>query len=136
MSYPARREMSVVVSDEFATALSKFPPSNFSSVRHASRREDSFTNAVSAFGAKKAPGLFPLRRSTFPAIVFCPLCPATTDVSFSLLVLCSRSLLTHWNNSCWADWPAQAGNNRKAGRGKSTKLKLLLLYSIYATYRR
>ena len=58
------------------------------------------------------------------------------DVSFSLLVLCCRSLLTHWHNSCWADWPAQAGSNRKAGRGKSMKLKLLLLYSIHATYGR
>ena len=51
-------------------------------------------------------------------------------------VLCCRSLLTHWLNSCWADWPAQAGSNRKAGRGKSMKLKLLLLYSIHATYGR
>ena len=58
------------------------------------------------------------------------------DVLLRLLVLCCHSLLTHWHNSCWADWPAQAGSNRKAGRGKSMKLKLLLLYSIHATYGR
>ena len=61
---------------------------------------------------------------------------AGTHANLRLLVLCCHPLLTHWLNSCWADWPAQAGSNRKAGRGKSVKLKLLLLYSIHATYRR
>ena len=37
--------------------------------------------------------------------------------------------LSHWLKSCWAEWPTQAGSNRKAGGGKSMKLKLLLLYS-------
>ena len=57
------------------------------------------------------------------------------DVSLSLLVYSCLYLLvlTHWHNTCWADWPAQAGSNRKAGRGKSMKLKLLLLYSIHTT---
>ena len=58
------------------------------------------------------------------------------DVLLRLFWFCCHSLLTHWHNSCWADWPAQAGSNRKAGRGKSMKLKLLLLYSIHATYGR
>ena len=61
---------------------------------------------------------------------------AFKDILIRLLVLCCRSLLTHWHNSCWADWPDQAGSNRKAERGKSTKLKLLLWYSIHATYGR
>ena len=56
------------------------------------------------------------------------------DILPSLLVLCWHSLLTHMCKSCWADWPAQAGSNRKAGRGKSMMLKLLILYSIHATY--
>ena len=56
------------------------------------------------------------------------------DVNLSLFFLCCRPLLAHCPNSCWADWPAQAGSNRKAGRGKSMKLKLLLLYSIHTTY--
>ena len=57
------------------------------------------------------------------------------DVWLSLLDLFYHSLLTHGHNGCWADWPAQDGSNRKAGRGKSMKPKLLPLYNIHATYR-
>ena len=46
------------------------------------------------------------------------------DVFLRLLVLCCRSLLTHWHDSCWADWPAQVVSSRKAGRTKGMKLKL------------
>ena len=37
-------------------------------------------------------------------------------------VRCCGSLLAHWVNSRWADWPAQASSNRKTGRDKSMKL--------------
>ena len=60
--------------------------------------------------------------------------PYSRDISLRLFVLCFRSLLTHRHNSCWAEWPAQVGRIRKAGRGKSMKLKLPLLYSIHVTY--
>ena len=40
----------------------------------------------------------------------------------------------------WADWSGRAGSKkaekRKAGRAKSIKLYRILLYSIYAAYRR
>ena len=59
---------------------------------------------------------------------------ATKYVNLSLLVVRCRSLLSHWLNSSLADWPARAGSKRQAGRGKSMKLKLLLWYSMHATY--
>ena len=58
-----------------------------------------------------------------------------TCVTSTLNSFCC-SLMAHWLKSCWADWRAQAGSNRKAERGNSMKLKLLLQYSIHATYRR
>ena len=53
-------------------------------------------------------------------------------VFLRLLVLCFCCLLTHWHNNYWADWPAQAGSNRKAGKGNNMELKSLLLLSIQA----
>ena len=53
-----------------------------------------------------------------------------------LLFLCCHILVTHWHNSCWADSPAQAGSNRKAGGGKSMRLKFIFLYGIHVTYRK
>ena len=44
-------------------------------------------------------------------------------VSLRLLVPCCCSLLTHYHNSCWADWPPQGDSNRKAGRSRSAQLK-------------
>ena len=48
----------------------------------------------------------------------------------------NHTTLIQWLKSCWTDWPAQAGSNWKAGRGKSMQLKFLLLYRIHVTYRR
>ena len=59
--------------------------------------------------------------------------PLDIDVLLRLLVLCCRSVLTHWHNSCSSDLPAQAVRIRKAGGGKSMKPKLLSLYIIAFT---
>ena len=57
----------------------------------------------------------PLNKGLINGVSLIPLLLPTIDVLLRIFVLCCRSLLTHWYNSCWADWPAQAGSNRKAG---------------------
>ena len=43
-----------------------------------------------------------------------------TMVRYSVLMfwLCCRSLLAHWVNSCWADWPAQGAITEKQEEAK------------------
>ena len=53
----------------------------------------------------------------------CAKTPTGIDVFLSLLVPCHRSPPTRWHICCWADRPAQASSNRKAGGGNCMKLE-------------
>ena len=56
---------------------------------------------------------------------------AAIDVFLRLLVLGCRSLLTNRHNRYSADWPDHASAKRKAGGGKSMKLRSLFLYDFH-----
>ena len=123
--FPRKACQGCHISEGARTILIKIIFSKYRNVCHSCHASAISGNSMCCIQVGCVSFIFPPRRSL----------RLINDVFLSLLVLCCCSLITQWHNCCWADWTAQAGSNRKAGRGKSMKPKLLLLYSIHTTNR-